>query len=79
MSKIIPANGAIVSPNGPDIVITVTLDTKTNKTTLSCNQPNVNRLVISGVLQQHALALTNVVISDGIKAEQTFKSQGSKE
>ncbi len=71
MSKILkPAEGISV-PYNPDVTITITLDTRTNQTKLMCNKA-MNRLTLSGILQQHAISLTSQVITESMLEKPTL-------
>lgn len=71
MSKIIMPNAGIATPYNPDVTITITLDTKTNQTKLMTNKA-MNRLTLSGILQQHALSLTSQVIMESMNSKPTL-------
>jgi hypothetical protein len=58
--------GGIVSPNGPDITVTITLDTKTNQTMCMTNKP-VNQFILAGMLMEHALGILRKLMVESAK------------
>lgn len=65
MSKILHPSEGIVSPSGPDITITITLDTKTNATQLRANKP-LNKNIVLALLLNHAKSLSDQIVLESV-------------